>query len=201
MEMETALAKKLDEKLNPTEKRAYLEYVSKQKPPLSPKTSAELFNLFLNQASCEEIARLNPGMGLGAIVRARVDLNWDEKREVYLEMLHDSTKLKAGKTQLEAIDFATNFMSVYHKMFNDKFKKYLQTGNPEDLGDFEHMSFKQYKDNVEMLLKLTGQDTQQRVSGTITHKVVDSQVDTVRTISPQEAAEILKTIDGEFKKE
>lgn len=140
-------------------------------------------------------------MGLGAIVKARVDLGWDEKREVYLDLLHDSTKLKAGKTQLEAIDFATNFMSVYHKMFNDKFKKYLQTGNPADLGDFEHMSFKQYKDNVEMLLKLTGQDTKQQVSGTITHKMADVGTDTVKTISPQEAAEILKTIDGEFKKE
>lgn len=188
------LPEKLTQVLSADEQKAYAKYLQEKRPPLSPKTASELFELFLNGSTCQEIAALNPGFGLGIIVRARVDFGWDEKREEYLTNLYQKAREKVQKNQLEAVDFVGNAMAVYHKLWNTKFKKFLQTGNESELGDFKSMTPAQYKSICELLLKLTGQEnvTKSKVSGEIVHKI---ETPTNRAISPKEAADLLKLID------
>lgn len=149
-----------------------------------------MYELYIAGYDCEEISRLNPAFGLGIIVRARVDFDWDLKRQEYLDDLFFKIKEKAQQNQLEAIDFAANGMAVYRKMWNDKFKKFLQTGKEEDLGDFKNISFKTYKEFVELALKLTGQDAKKQVSGEVihTHKVE-------KPLKQVTASELLKELD------
>lgn len=192
------LAQRVETNLNEVEKKAYEKYLSDGKPSLSPKTAAEFYELFVNGSTTEEIASLNPAFGLGIIVKARIDYSWDLKKEEYQVRLFETIKEKLQKTQLEAVDFSANSMAVFHKYWNSKFKRYLQTGNESELGEFKVNSFKLYKDIAENLLKLSGQDKKQVVnSGEIVHRI---EAPVSKTISSKEAAEILKTIDGDFAK-
>jgi hypothetical protein len=186
--------------LTESERKAYEKYVSECRPPLSTKTAADMFELYLSGSSCEEIAKLNPGMGLGIIVRARVDNDWDSKKEEYLSTLYQKTREIYQKTQLEAVEFAAISMSVYRKLWGDKFKKFLQDGKAENLEDFQFMSLKQYKDFAEMLLKLTGQENTQKqhLTGEVVHRVAPTTTNS--KLTPKDAADILKIIDADFTK-
>lgn len=167
---------------------------------MSLKTSSDFFELFLQGSSCEEISKLNPAFGLGIIIKARLDHDWDGKREEYITGLFSNIKEKIQKNQLEAIEFSALSMSVFHKLWSTKFKKFIQTGNEAELGDLKDMSFKVYKDISENILKLTGQDKKQQVvSGEIVHKVEAPAAN--KPISSKDAANILKIVDAEFKKE
>jgi hypothetical protein len=192
--------KEKQELLSPNEKKAYEKYVAERNSPLSTKTAEQLFTLYMQGYGAEEIAKMNPGLDLGLIVKTKIDLNWDEKKKTAQNAALGLSKEKYQKSQLEAIEFVSNSMAVYHKMWNDKFKKYIQNGDKTELGEeWQNMSFKQYKDFAEMLLKLTGQEQNQKqqISGEIVHKMEQPQSE--KSVSPHEAAQILKIIDGEFK--
>jgi hypothetical protein len=132
---------------------------------------------------------------LGIIVKARIDFDWDGKKEEYINNLFSTIKEKTTQTQLEAIEFSATSMAVFHKLWNTRFKKFLQTGDESELGDLKNMSFKVYKEISEGLLKLTGQDKKQQViSGEVVHKIEDG-----KTLAPSDAANILKIIDGSKK--
>lgn len=128
---------------------------------LSPQTAAQFLALFLQGYTTEDIAKQNPNYGsmaLGLVVRARIEYDWDIERDKYVRNLMACARQAVEKTTLEAVQFASDGMAVYHKLVGDKFRKFLQTGDPNSLGDFKDMSFKAYKDMVELLQKLTGQD-------------------------------------------
>ena len=193
------LPEKVEKNLSPVEKSAYLKYVKDDKPSLSAKTSAEFFELFLTGSSCEEISKLNPAFGLGIIVKARIEHNWDGQKEDYTNALFSNIKEKIERNQLEAIEFSHLSMAVFHKLWTTKFKKFIQTGDESELGEQKGMSFKVYRDISENILKLTGQDKKQQVvSGEIVHRV---EAPVNKPVSSKEAANILKVIDAEFKKE
>ena len=196
--MENQLSKL--ESLSPNERKAYEKYVSDNKPALSPKTAAEMFEVYLQGSNCEEIAKLNPAFGLGIIVKARIDYDWDGQKEQYITTLFSNIKEKIQKNQLEAIEFNALSMAVFHKLYSAKFKKFLQTGNEEELGDLKGFSFKVYKDLSENIMKLTGQDKKQQVvSGEVVHRVEVPPAS--KALTPKDASNILKVIDAEFKKE
>lgn len=158
--------------------------------------------------SCQEIAKLNVGFDVGAIVKAKVDLSWDEQRQKYMEDLSDSVRQAAAKASLETIHFASDALSVFHKLAGQKFRRYLQTGNEAELGDFSKMGFKTYKDFVELLMKLTGQDiNKKQVVGQVLHthkmeqpkgeKVIDLKAITESNepMSPEEASALLDHLE------
>ena len=149
--------------LTPKELEALNKIVGTQSK-LSPAIAAQFFGLFLQGYTTERIANQNPtygAIGLGLIVRARIELNWDEERDRHVRELMLGVRQAVEKTTLEGVMFSNDGMAVYHKLIGDRFRKYLQTGDPKALGEFEHMSFKVYKDFVELFQKLTGQGQKQ----------------------------------------
>lgn len=128
---------------------------------LSPQTAAQFFGLFLSGYSTYQIYKQNPNFGVngwGLIVKARIEYDWDIEREKYIKSLMDQTRQAAEKSVLEGIQFASDGMAVFHKMMGGRFRRYLQTGNEEELGDFKDMTFRSYREFVDLLQKLTGTD-------------------------------------------
>jgi hypothetical protein len=144
--------------LNEREHAAYLEHVRLKAPLLAPSYEAELFQLYLNGIGLEEITRLNKGLRLGAVARAAVEGDWFEKRRAYADSLLSSVVPRVQQTQAEAIVFAADLLAAAHKLHGAKIRRFLQTGDESELGDFKVSTIDQYRKGVEMLLKLTGQD-------------------------------------------
>lgn len=147
------------ELLSDVEREAYDKALTY--PPLSPATATKFFSLFLQGYGCVDIARTNPefgGLGLGLISRARVDFDWDSERDVYIRTMMELMRTKAEKATLEGIQFASDGMAVFHKLVGDRFRRFLQTGDENELGEFRTMSFKMYREFVGLFTKLTGKD-------------------------------------------
>jgi uncharacterized protein YfaQ (DUF2300 family) len=116
--------------------------------------------------------------------------------------LLEGVRERVSNTQVEAIGFACDLMAGFHKLQGDKLKKYIQTGDPAELGELSTMNIKTYVTAVELLLKLTGQDKQgsdKKITGEIVHKhEVEQVVNTKTGLSQKQAAKILEIIDGEM---
>lgn len=175
------------ERLTPEERKAYKLYVQKNDPPLAPSIQAQLFSLYLNGTTCEEIQKLNPNFSLGMIVRARVEGLWDDRRDAHLQTLFEGVRERVQQVQMESVVFTSDLLASANKMFGDKLKKYLQTGDERELGSLRIDSLKQYRDAVDLLMKLTGQDKKIEVSGQ-----TKTVVEFTGPMSPKDAAALLK---------
>lgn len=182
------------------ELEAYQKYLQSGKPDLALTTSQNFFALFLNGHTCEEIAKLNPAFGLGIIIKARVDHDWDRQREEHIQGLLASIRQTVQKTQLEGIRFVSDAITAYQKLAGEKFQRYLQTGKVEELGDLKDMSFKTYKDLLELMMKLTGQSTEsKKVTGEVVHRhqVEKAKPTGDRPMNSIEAADFLAGLEEE----
>jgi hypothetical protein len=188
--MADELTKSALDLLSPEERKAYKLYVQKGDPPLSPTVQMQLFELFLNGSTCEEIIQLNPNFSLGMIVRARVEGLWDERRAKHIDHLFEHVRERVQQVQMESVMFTSDLLAGANKMFGDKLKKYLQTGDERELGGLRIDTLKQYRDAVDLLMKLTGQDKKVEVTGT-TKTVVEFK----GPLSPKTAAALLKAAD------
>lgn len=189
---------KVELALTPKEQEAYKKYMESGKAPLAASTAANFFQLYLQGHTTEEIAKLNPAFGLGIIVRAKVEHSWDKQRLEHTEYLLDNIRQVVQTTQLEAVQFVAEGLAVYRKMVGEKFQRYLQSGKVEDLGEHKDMSFKTYKDLLEMLLKLTGQEPAKKVQGVVEHRhtVETPQAQRIdRPMAAEDANEFLKRLD------
>lgn len=182
-------------KLSKREEAAYQFVIKYNTPRIAPSRSTEMYQLFLNGKTCEEIARLNPGFNLGQVVRARVEDDWDERRDRHLADLLENARSVVQQRQMESIMFLTDYMSAMHKVFGDKMKKYIASGDITELEGIP-FNFKQYKEILELMLKLTGQDKKE-VKGEILHKhTAEQPVPTAATgLTPEKAAQLLAIID------
>lgn len=180
------------DRLSQEEKMAYDLYSASGKPSLSVDTSLKLYELFLQGTSCQEISRLNPGFGLGMIVKARVDHLWDSRRDSHLTDLYAKTGERLRQIGLESVNFISDFLAAIHKSNGDKIKRYLQTGD-EDLLKTIDFSPKQYKEFIEILGKVTGAENKKTLEhkGTVT-TVVESAPS---VLTPGQAAKLLELID------
>lgn len=143
-------------KISKPELKALEKYVGR--PGLAVSVQAQFFELFVNGCSCEEIHRLNPNFPFGAIVRARVEGRWDERKAGLVNHALETVRAKVEQTQVAAINFNADLLQAAHKQFGDKLKRYIQTGDENVLGSLQISTLRQYKEAVEMFLKLTGQD-------------------------------------------
>jgi hypothetical protein len=152
-----------------------------------------LFNLFLLGKTCEEIRRLNQQLQLGQIVAARVEGRWDERREEHLDQLLNATTQRVQQTTLETADFVCDILAVANREHGDRLRRYLQTGDDTELGDFRVTSLTTLKVAIETLQKLTGQDKQQKL--TVTGDLTTRQAPAQEALpSSDQAASVLKLL-------
>jgi hypothetical protein len=93
-------------------------------------------------------------------------------------------------------------LSVANKQHGEKLKRYLQTGNMDDLGEFKIDSIFNLKQTIEILQKLTGQDrvirTETTNKGEVLHRHEGTVTTPVLSVSKgptaQEAADVLKNL-------
>ncbi len=198
VEREQAIEKAVS-RLSEKERYAYRYYCNSEQPAVAPSLNAKLFQLFLNGKSCDEILRLNPSLSLGQIVAARVDGKWDERRDEHLDQLLTQTSLRVQQVTLETADFVCDLFAVANREHGDKLRRYLQTGNELELGDFRITSLANFKTAIEILQKLTGQERQTSTkithSGEILHRP-DPILSVARPPAPAEAASALKLLLG-----
>ena len=134
---------------------------------LSPNTASQLFSLFLQGYSIDALVKQNQNygsLGLGLISQARVEYGWDQEREAYIKSLMESTRVSAEKSTLESLQFSQDGRAVYHRLIGGKFKKFLQSGNEEDLGEFAGMSFASYLKFVDLFRTMSGKETKSKVA-------------------------------------
>jgi hypothetical protein len=179
-----------DRFLEPNERAALTVFHQRRQFSLSPDTQAKLFSLFLNGVNCLEIVRLNRGISLGQVIAARVEGRWDEKRQQHVEDLLKETRQRIQQTTLESVDFVASQLAAAHKLYGDKVKKFLQTGDEADLGGFSISGWKTYREALELLKLVTGQDTkkvQGEVKHTHTHEVAQPLTPVNRPMTGDEA--------------
>lgn len=138
----------------------YEETVLSQDPArtLAASTASKFFQLFLNGYSPREIQALNPSFPLGMIIHARVKFRWDEERDKHIKEMLERVREKVMCTQLESMHFLTDVLSAMHKLYGNKVKKFLQTGNEEDLKGAELGVLFNYTKAFDLVAKLTGND-------------------------------------------
>jgi hypothetical protein len=170
-------------------------------PPLATSLQARFFSMFLQGIDCSEIVRLNPGMSLGQLVTARVEGKWDEKRQEHIEKLLRDTALRLQQTTLEGIDFMAAQLAAVHKIEGDKIKRYLQTGDEKELGNFSIKDLVGYRQVLSIMKTLTGQDSApQKHTGEILHKHEHSVPAANRGMTHGESKSIIEGVLVERRK-
>ena len=141
------------------ERQALTAYLNVGGGELSAAAAAQFYELFLRGSSCEEIQRLNKAFPLGAIIQARLKFDWDQRKSDHMMELQNKVADTVMRSQLETAEYLANMLSVAAKRDNDRLKKYLQTGNKEDLGDaMTPSNMMSLTKAIENLMKITGQD-------------------------------------------
>lgn len=177
-------------KLSSRELGAYRAYVGLGQPRLSPDTQARFFALYLKGETLEEIVRLNRGFSLGQLAQARIEGDWDVRRDEYLQELFAGARSVVQQATMESIRFIADQLSAVHKRFGEAARRYIQTGDDKDYKAFGIDDIRSYKTAVEALQKITGQDK----------KVVEHHhdrhegpvVDVNRPLKPEEAANVVR---------
>jgi hypothetical protein len=179
--------------LMPEDVKTLTEYLAEGGHSLAPETAAKFFELFLNGSDAKEIQKLNKAFPLGSILDAQIKYRWSEKRDAYASDLQDRVVAKVKKAQLETTELMTDMLVAARKKYGDKLKKFIQTGNEEDLdGVLNIESLNGLMKITEGLLKVTGQDRTTKVETKSTQNVnVNVNSGQTGDLSPEDAAEIL----------
>lgn len=168
--------------------------------PISPILSAQFFELFLEGYSCSEIAKKNRGLSEADILICRKKYKWDEEKDKYAYDLTRQVREKLMKQKLESLEFLTNMLAVTHKEHREKMLKYLQTGRDEDKPENWVKSPNSYKQILETIQKITGEDrvTTQKVTSESTVKV-EGSIHTTAALHPELQAKLLKKLSTPVK--
>ena len=179
-------------------------YIEGGRHPLSPDTSARFFELYLNGSTCAEIHRLNKAFPYEAILWSRVKYNWDNEKDLYISTLQTQVREKVIKAQLETTNLLSDLLVATNKRHSDKLKRYIQTGDEEELkGVMSIDTIRELGKLSESLLKITGQD---RVTKNLnenkqtTEVNINTRTDGASSLSSEAAAQILSIIANEKRK-
>jgi hypothetical protein len=193
--------------LTPDELVVLTDHAASGGQTLTPEAAARFFELYLNGSDCKEIQRLNRAFPLGMILDAKVRFKWTEKRDSYSVELQSRILDKVRKAQLETTELITDLLVATKKRYGDKLKKYIQTGNDQDLDNVLNIdSLKELLKVSEGLLKITGQDRQTKS----VHETKNTQnvnltlsgapVEGAEALDPEDAAKILEIFSNAKKK-
>jgi hypothetical protein len=195
-----------DDRLSEREQRElWLWKRGKDTAPLALSTALKMYELFLLGHSCEEIARANENrFSLGLILDARIRHNWDERRRAHLDHIYNDVGELVRQRQTESAVFLGDILAVAHKEYGNKFRKYLQSGDPNDLdNDMKVTSITTYKRTVEALMKVTGQDRPSKDSATLVQVNADNVTMSAgpqKQLQGEQAHSLIRLLD-EFDKE
>jgi hypothetical protein len=188
-------------RLNQRELHAYNVWQGGNQNALAPSLNAKLFNLYLQGKSAEEIRRMNQAISLGQIVAAKVEGEWDERRDEHLDALIRETSRRSAQASMETIDFVCDLLAVANREHGDALRRYLQSGDAKELGDFKIDSIFNLKQTIEILQKLTGADKVTKSTVTVGGEITQR----TETISPtastgkptsEDAAKVLQLLVG-----
>jgi hypothetical protein len=142
----------------PRERMAYRKFLATDEDPIALSTQAKFFELFVIGKSCEEIRKLNAGFSLGQIMAARLEGEWEKKRNEAAEALFEGAKQRVQQTMLETAMVFCDILTAKNKQYSDKIMRYIQTGDEAQLADLQLGGIKGYKDLIEALQKIAGQE-------------------------------------------
>ncbi len=186
---------KADTLLSKRELAVYNIWRGTEQPVLAPSLNVKLFSLWLAGKDCEEIRRLNPALSLGQIIHARLTGDWDRRREEHIDKLLTETSTRVQQTTLEAATFVCDLIAVANREHGDRLRRYLQTGDEKELGDFRVSGLQGLKLAIEMLQKLTGQERKTTISGEVIHRA-ETNLPVNREPTSQEAGIVLRLLLG-----
>lgn len=174
------------------------EYIDAGKYQIATDTIAAFFELYLNGNEPTEIARINKGFPVEQINWAMVKYDWPVQRDQYMFDLQKNIRDKVIKAQLEATSLITDMITVSNKKNSEKLKKYIQTGDEEQLkGVMNIESLNGLLKTIEGLQKITGQDrtttikTQQTTDINFNVNNAGKGAEPPSTLSAEDAASIL----------
>lgn len=163
--------------------------------PIAVGIAEQMMQLYLQGRTLTEIRRLNPTFQLGQIVHAAVEGRWNLQREAYIALTVARAKSRAVVAAAEGIELAADMMASMKKLHGDNAARFLQTGNPKDLGSATALTtIKQLREVAEVLMKLTGQEQKKQVGGVVEVKhsgSVSSIPMQPMNVEPSDAAKIL----------
>jgi hypothetical protein len=145
------------DRLMPHELAAYEDYRAASKPDLSLDTNKRLYGLYLHGLKVQELADMNPAIPFGALIKARVDGRWDERREEYLGELLGGVGREVKQLAAEAVGFLALQLTVFHHRYGQMMRRYLQTGDEKDFLAAKAAipdSIRDQKTVIEMLARL-----------------------------------------------
>lgn len=151
---------------------------------IAPSLQAQMFELFLDGYDCKEISKQNPHFSEKDILYCRIKYKWDNERDLYAFKLRDLVKKRLEQTKLESIEYITNMLAVHHKVSKDQMLRYLQSGKEEDIPTQWIKNPNSYKNVIEILQKLTGEDkvTKQQIYSTSEITINDKTMKNVENL-------------------
>jgi len=181
--------------LGPEEQRALQKFRAEGGHSLSPTASAGFLALFIQGKSLREIHDLNRAIPFGSIVEARLRYGWDSTKEQYIQDLQSGVVKRMIQAQMESVNFLADVMAATHKKYGGAIKKYLQSGNKDDLEGFDIESISSYQKVIDSVLKITGKDKESkiRIDGSGFGSAPAPQ-NTAKGVSPEKAKAILKIL-------
>ncbi len=187
------MSKKEDNAIVKVEQEALERWQKTHEPHLDLEQAMTLYEHYLNGCTVEEIYHLKNGkVPFGQIVDAKQRYEWERRKTQQFTALFKKVEERAVKSKAEAVFMLTDALAVARKLFGDRFKKYLETGDATHLGTLDLTNLKNYKMLIEMLQMLTDtKDSSHKevsVGGTVQHQHSVS-------IDNKNAAKLLKMFD------
>jgi hypothetical protein len=169
---ESKLAKIL-KGLNERELGAYRYFIRAKQPSIAEDKAEEMFRLYARGSSCEEIRRLFPVFGLGAIVACRVAFEWDSRVTSDRENQKKDVVERTTGTQLEMQEFLSTLMAVSNQRFMDAMKLYIATRDPKYLEGIPlPKNIRDVQGMIDAYMKIAGLDSKKvdvSVHGNVNH--------------------------------
>lgn len=117
---------------------------------------------------------INPDFKLGAVLKTMVSDNWYERRSEIMTELYREATINSKFAHLKSLNFVSGMLEVYNKRYEVNIKKFLETGNPVDLGDLQSLNIKDYGKMLDLLLKLLGQEAPKPLRVEINHNTTNN---------------------------
>jgi len=155
----------LKKKLNATERYGlthdevksaenYLRF-HKTQGTLNDQDAIPLYEMYLLGYSFEEIQKNYAQYSLGRIILTAALNSWTRDREKLAGSIMDRIKARIVRSTVEQVEYLSNMLAVANMESKDEVDKYLADPKSNPAPTMRIKSFKEYKDVVETLAKVT----------------------------------------------